>query len=226
MFDKLRKIKNQLINAGNAITFDPTRFDDPLAEQIRWTPLKSGGSNFRTHKLFEDSNIRVGFKPTIGARLFGIVFIFVGLVSPIAIGYGNIQVDSNLIESETVFMIAFGVAFFSIGSYIYYSYSKPIVFDKLSGQYWKGWKKPERSVGREPLENGAWLRNIYALQIIEEYIRNDDNSYYSYELNLVLRNGERLNVIDHGSKRKLLSDAQVLSKFLDKPIWDATRSGW
>ena len=48
------------------------------------------------------------------------------------------------------------------------------------------------------------------------------NSYYSYELNLVLEDGSRVNVVDQGNLKRLRSDAQTLSRFLDKPVWDAT----
>ncbi|MGD9320846.1 MAG: hypothetical protein PVH99_12810, partial [Desulfobacteraceae bacterium] len=46
-------------------------------------------------------------------------------------------------------------------------------------------------------------------------------SYYSYELNLVLRDSKRTNVMDHGDYEKLREDAQTLSQFLEKPVWDA-----
>lgn len=222
MFDKLREMKEQLTNAGNAIRFDPSHFNDPLAEQIRWTPLKGGGSNFRTHKLFEEGGNRVGFKPTIGARIFSLIFILLGVGIPIGVGYGSIQEGVGLMQFEMLFVMLFGLIFFGVGSYIFYSYSKPIVFDKISGLYWKGFKQPERSVSRKSLKNGVRINDIYALQIIEEYISGDKKNYYSYELNLVLGNGDRVNVIDHGNRQKLRSDADVLSKFLGKPVWDAT----
>ncbi len=50
------------------------------------------------------------------------------------------------------------------------------------------------------------------------------SSYYSYELNLVLDDGSRINVVDHGNLDRLRGDAQTLSRFLDKPVWDATQS--
>lgn len=222
MFDKLREIKDQITNTANAITFDPARFNDPLAEQIRWTPLKGGGSSFRTHKLFEDGVNKVGFKATIGARVFSLIFILAGLFIPLSIGYGNFQDGTGLMQSEILFMLIFGLSFSGVGGFVFYNYSKPIVFDKVNGLYWKGWKAPERSLVQEPTKNGVQIKDIYALQIVEEYIRSDKKSYYSYELNIVLDNGERLNVIDHGNKHKLRKDAEVLSKFLGKPLWDAT----
>ena len=67
----------------------------------------------------------------------------------------------------------------------------------------------------------AGLEDIHALQLISEYCRGSKRSYYSYELNLVLRNGRRINVMDHGDSEKLREDAKTLSQFLEKPLWDA-----
>ncbi|MDP6491172.1 MAG: hypothetical protein QGG69_05335 [Kiritimatiellia bacterium] len=58
-------------------------------------------------------------------------------------------------------------------------------------------------------------------QLLSEYCRSDKSSYYSYELNLVLQDGSRINVVDHGNKTKLREDAATLSEFLGRPVWDA-----
>jgi hypothetical protein len=58
---------------------------------------------------------------------------------------------------------------------------------------------------------------------LSEFVSGSKNSYYSYELNLVLDDGSRINVVDHGNLERLRSDANALSQFLDKPVWDATR---
>ena len=48
----------------------------------------------------------------------------------------------------------------------------------------------------------------------------DKSSYYSYELNLVLEDGARLNVVDHGDLKALQADAEILSEYLQVPVWD------
>jgi hypothetical protein len=59
---------------------------------------------------------------------------------------------------------------------------------------------------------------------LTEYVSGNKNSYYSYELNLVLNDGSRINVVDHGNLKQLRSDTQTLSQFLGKPVWDAIRN--
>lgn len=63
------------------------------------------------------------------------------------------------------------------------------------------------------------LDEIFGIQVIKEYIESKDSkghksSYYSYEINLVLMSGKRLNVVDYGNAKSILEDASQLSKFL------------
>ena len=67
----LKKIVEALKTLGNQQTaFDPSGFNNPVAMQTEWKPLKGGGSNFKTHKLVEVSYHRLEFQATIFARIF------------------------------------------------------------------------------------------------------------------------------------------------------------
>ena len=99
---------------------------------------------------------------------------------------------------------------------MFYFGAAPFVFDKRRRVFWEGWKAP-----REVTDRTA-LKDIHALQIISEYCFGQYASYYSYELNLVLKDGRRINVVDHANQGKLREDARTLSRFLGAPVWDAT----
>ncbi|MCB0639092.1 MAG: hypothetical protein KDC54_20825, partial [Lewinella sp.] len=64
---------------------------------------------------------------------------------------------------------------------------------------------------------------IHAIQLLRERVRSKNSRYFSYELNLVLRNGERLALMDHSKQDAIREDAQLLSRTLSVPLWDATR---
>lgn len=221
MLDKFKKFSETLTNTMNQAAFSPTQFDDPLAQSIGWTPIKGGGSNFGTHKYFESGPNRVGFKATLGAKLFSSLFMLVGVGVSFGISWSQLQEGIPFFSSQMLIPALFGLIFFGVGLYMFRSFAKPIVFDKMQGFYWKGWKAPERYSGTELPKDAARLEDIHAIQLISEYIRGDKNSYYSYELNLVTKKGDRLNVVDHGKKGLIIEDANKLSKFLGKPIWNA-----
>ncbi len=49
MFEKLIRPRTRHGEGGEG--FDPSVFDDPLALEIEWVPVASGGASFRTHRL-------------------------------------------------------------------------------------------------------------------------------------------------------------------------------
>lgn len=217
----LQKIKGLFKKKIGRELFDPTRFNDPLAEQIGWSPVNGGGSNFQTHRLVKLDYNRIEFKPTLGIKLFSGLFVVVGIAIPLFILYQDLENGNPIDSNQILFTAVFSLGFVGAGSLFYYLKAKPVVFDKLSGLYWKGRKKPEHNFRTTGKQEGIPFRDIYAIQLLSEYIKGDKNSYYSYELNLVLSNGERLNVIDHGKKSKIVEDANILSEFLNKPVWNA-----
>lgn len=219
----INKIKTFVKNISrNHEPFDASRFNDSVALQTEWNPAKSGGSNFRTHKLVSSDHHRMEFKPTLGTKLFSLIFVIVGI--GVIVIYHIVGMENSDMDPfwEMVFIHVFGLLFFGAGAGMYYYMATPRVFDKYASMYWKGHKKPDYIYNIESSKNAVRFSDIHAIQLLAEYIRSDKSSYHSYELNLVLKNGERLNVVDHGSRSKLLEDARLLSEFLNKPIWDAT----
>ena len=56
--------------------------------------------------------------------------------------------------------------------------------------------------------------------MVSEYC-SGETSFYSYELNLVLADGSRVNVVDHGNLPRIRRDAAMLAGFLGVPLGDA-----
>lgn len=119
---------------------------------------------------------------------------------------------------ESVCMLPFGLIFGGVGYVLLRSALQPMVFDRHLEAHWVGRTPPDAP--------GAILdlTTVRALQLVPEYIRGDDDSagYHSYELNLVLHNGERHHVVDHGKREALKADAVRLGVFLCRPVWDNT----
>ncbi len=191
--------------------------DESVKKKVRVSPLKPGGSNFKTHLLVEKSPSKYLFKPSIGGALFSLLFPLLGLGFVIY----HLVSDSGQFSSPsyTNFVtLTIGLSFIIIGIVMCYYMFKPRVFDKKIGYYYKGYKfQPQRI----DLKNQLQLSSILALQIIGETVTDNDGSYGSFELNLVLNGGSRRNVVDHGNLRSIIDDAHILSEFLDVPIWHA-----
>ena len=220
MFKKIaEKLETLAVEAAEATAHTAAQFDDPVALQTEWTPAKGGGTNFRTHRMVRVNAGRMEFRPTKGAVAFSMIFLLVGL--GLVGGIGFAKLSSGTLDTETLIPMGIGLVFALVGGALLHFAVKPIVFDKRNEYFWKGRKAPDAVFDKNAIKHWAELDDIHALQIVSEYVRGDKSSYHSYELNLVLRDGRRINVVDHGNIARLREDAATLAAFLDRPVWDA-----
>jgi hypothetical protein len=222
--DQIKNAVEKLAQPREA--FDPSRFDDPVATETKWSPAKGGGTNVGTHALRTVSNQRVEFKVRILALLFPGVFMLAGLGVMVGVTSAGISKgEYGLIAFGAIF----GLVFFLVGFFIMRSWTTPRVFDKRNGLYWRGRREPVPGMRDGGAKEQCKLEDIHAIQLIREYCRGSSSSsggrsksYYSYELNLVLQDGARINVVDHGKHNLIRDDARQLGEFLDVPVWDAS----
>lgn len=221
MLNKLKNLKEHFDQGRNAITFDASRFNDPLAEQIQWTSLKSGGSNFHSHTLTEMGPSRMEFKPTMKSKMFSMIFVILGIAFPVFFGMTAIDFAEPDALKFVGFISLFGLIFIGAGIFMYRKNSVPIVFDKISGRFWKGRNGPDKFPDKDTSDLAPYLRDVHAIQLISQYVKSDKSSYYVYEMNFVMKDTRRYNVIRHGGKRQIRRDAEKMSAFIGKPVWDA-----
>ncbi|MCG2586982.1 hypothetical protein [Rhodohalobacter sulfatireducens] len=222
MFDKIKEKLDQLAKESAERI---SQFDDKVAEKTDWRPLKRGGKNFGSHSLKEINPNRVEFKSSPGSFLFSSIFMVAGAFLAYS-GISGLSVPlTQLFESNEWLPVLAGVVFFLIGSIFFKKSVRPIVFDKTDGMYWKGKKAPQvDSSVSNTKKDAVRLSQVHALQIISESVSSSNSrSYRSYELNLILKDASRLNVIDHGKAVKVREDADKLSAFLGVPVWDLSR---
>ncbi len=214
MFDKVKNILK------SRAPFDPSVFNDPVATQTEWHPLKPGGTNFRTHTLVKTSPDRIEFRATFMYRMFGLIFAFIGIAMILLLIY--LWLIAKTSEANSIWPVgAVGLAFSLVGCVFFFLAKTPIVFDKKHGFFWKGKPAPYEVFDKSRLTNFAGLNQVHAIQLLSERCTGKNNSFYSYEMNLILKNGKRLNVVDHGNAEMLRNDAATLSAFLQKPVWSA-----
>lgn len=229
MLNKLKESVAKLARLPDPV--DPASFNDPVALLTEWTPLlKGSGCSFGSHKLVEIHPDRLEFRASIAARLFAMVFIVTGIfVFAAALLAAPPDGKEAWGTQERFFQCVFSVAFFGGGLWVWIYFTRPIVFDRGRGYFWKGRIAPTDVFRPEQIRIYAELDAIHALQLLIEQVRtrsggtgsNRTSSYPSYELNLVLTDGRRINVVDHGNLRRLIKDCAQLSVFLGKPVWNA-----
>lgn len=179
------------------MTFDPAVLKDPAALTADWKPLRPGGSNFTTHRLVQVGDARMQMKPTLGLLLFGAIFLVVGVGASLG----------GLSQGEWI-MAVFGLPFSAVGTVVLWP--KLVAFDREARRF----TSRKREVP---------FSNIHALQVLAEHVSSDDSDYWSYELNVVLTSGERINVVDHAGLERIRREARQLGALIGCAVWDGTQ---
>lgn len=112
--------------------------------------------------------------------------------------------------------------YFFLGVYKFIKYNAAVVFDKNIRYFYKGTSKKNGGIINENDEKYISFSKIHALQIVQKIAGTRKSSYYSYELNLVLKDATRINVVDHGNLKVIQSDAKMIGDFLNVSVWDLT----
>lgn len=191
-----------------------------IKKTVSIEPLKSGGANFKTHLLVEKKRGILEFVPSNGFILFISIFLIVGLVFLSVILYKLFISKNYNFELSHLFIGLFPIIFIAVSVYMMYENFKPNQFNKTKNRYTKGHQK--RVIKKSSIDIS--LSKIIALQLIGEIVSGNDSNYSSFELNIVMDDGERFNVVDHGNLKSLIRDAEWLSEFLSVPIWHAESS--
>lgn len=201
--------------------FIPDSIKDDIAKITDWTPLLSGGTNTSDYIFNPVSSRRVEFKAGTKMYIISSIFVLIGIGAVIKFSFepsGSIMYYGG---------IGLGIMFILTGSSKMLGYRKSRVFDLENGYFWREQKSPNTNEGTT--SNQCRIKDIHAIQLIQEEIQksagsNGNSSYYSFEMNLVLENAERVNVVDHGSLSRIRKDTDKLSEFLHVPVWDAINS--
>lgn len=194
-------------------TSDISRFADPLAANISWSPLRKGGAGGRDRRLVKVGDHRIEFRST-GAGLFlPVLFFMVGALVILA--------ALRTTPSQSFGPLILGaVSLCAGGSFLFFQTNKSI-FDKSSGIFQKTRRTITSQGNLELAPQRTPLEQIHALQLIGESVQiPNGSSFRSYELNLVLESGTRISIADHGDLIAIRKDASLLSVFLEKPVWD------
>ena len=190
--------------------------DDAIARLTEWTPLVKGGANFRTHKLQKSGFHSYVAAPTLGYHIFYSLFLIFGVGALVGVYF-------SLKESwiPVVVLSLMGSVFIAVGLYLGIKAQKPFTIDLDLGTFYRG-KTYDPYDDHAEGDSGS-IRDIHAIQLLAERVDSDESSYTSYEINLVLKDGRRVNVMDHGRGKKIYEDVNALSELLDVPVWDSAQ---
>jgi len=187
--------------------FNPKNFKDPVAQKTEWTPVfKDTNGNFKVKRISEKDGGRLGFQKSNSSKAMYRNCALMGLA---ALAYMVITQNAVLIL-RIISLLAVVVGLWGM-----YLQSQPFFFDKAAGIFKNGRKQTVK------------LDDVYALQLLSREVqvkappKGELKKIKTYELNLVLNDGKRVNVLAHGGFQEIKEDSDKISGFIDKPLWDA-----
>jgi hypothetical protein len=185
---------------------------------LDWSPAAPSGHPFPTHRIVTSNSTRLELRATPSARravgVFGIMSVF---FLAIAVGAVLEMIEEGISVTYVLgvsMCLGFGVllGWLTLGG----SYGRRI-FDSEHGCYWPA---PNVAAARRPPADAVPLANIRGLQITSERVDTGEGVIFdAYELNLVLIDGRRVNVIDHAGLAKVHATAEQIASFLRVPLW-------
>ncbi|SOU85622.1 hypothetical protein [Tenacibaculum dicentrarchi] len=183
---------------------------DKVGRTISWNSLENLSSNFASETFKKTAQ---GYKITGSSftKVFAWSFFLIGLIYLIVSFYEFYQTSDiplTFMKGGKLFFIS-GGPFLIVGIVLLFMFSPKVYIYT---------RKRKIIVGGEVLT----FQQIYALQILEKFTSGNSSSgsYFSYELNLITKNGERYNLLNHGDKTYILSDMIKISKLLKLPVWN------
>ncbi len=193
--------------------------EDPLldAEGI-WLRCSTENSSFKSQQLTQREEGLVEVTTTLANSLFHLSFVAAGLVAlAFAIGFAVLVPDAGKIGALIPGII--GAVFLWTGG----SGAIPKRLGAFDPSRKTFWLASDRNPGTAKRE----LAEIHGVQLLKDYRRSSrvrsmgtrGRSFTGYELNLILKDGSRLNVLAHGDKPGIILEAKGLAEVLSVPIW-------
>lgn len=180
--------------------------------ELAWTRVRPGGASYRTHRVLVRGD-RLEFVPSrgalaivVGPALFTLCLALVWFAQYLAE-----DDEAALVPALLSLLTGMIVAWITKRMLISHR-----VFDRAAGRYWD---TREGGTRRRPGREAIALTEIRGVQIVREHVTGPESDYDADELDLVLGQDRRINVVDHGDLAGLRRDAETVARWLGVPLW-------
>jgi hypothetical protein len=197
----LKRIAEKLGTFGQAR--DPSEFKDDIARRTEWEAFNKANSNVNLNRLMVDQDgHHLFYKPTIGLYFLSGGFLFMGLFSPAIIIGSTIQ-EGKPIDKDVVVPVLLCLVFAVVGIGIFLGLRKRLRFDMTERCMIAG-------------DNRTYFSDIHALQLVVQR----GSKHRNYQLNLVLRDADRVHVMNYADSRTARADTARIAAAIGIPVWD------
>jgi hypothetical protein len=203
----------------NRVGLTLARMYDPVAVRLDWKPFCRTSPVFKSYGLIV-SRSRATVKRSITLWLASLASGGLGILS---MGFALREL---VLQSDR---IGLALSLFLLGSFLTLLGlvaafgRRELTFDKKRGLYYRGKAFNDDALPHRNRQGS--LSEIHAVQVTGKPVHSSKGNVAAlrtYEINLVFRDGYRVNVLDYGNTDSVEKSARVLGKFLGVPVWSAS----
>jgi len=197
----------------NKVEGKPIVADEPVALKVSGGAVSKGGSTVKSQTMTETGE-QIVIEKAVASIIIYFIFSMVGISTFMGSFY-------------SIFNGEFGAGFMALlvgGGFSYIGISellnnKKFTIDKLKKIYYRGQKFDV--LGSLDRKQQGYVKDIYALQLFKKRVSYSETpgSYLCYELNLVFKDGGRINIMNHAKGEYIDDSAEILGQFLNIPVW-------
>ncbi len=180
--------------------------------------ISDSASNFKTSRVVTTGSDALKIVPTFRAVAIGLfLFMFLnGIFSYMVYGGVLILLDTDNYLIGLLLLVG-GLAFIWGSSKFKLLAQEIIKLDRNSGSYrrYSIWKPNNFIESKE-------LSDFSEVQILKKLVKTHNTQrsveFTSYEINLCSADSSRINLIDHSIEKEIISDASIISRFINVPV--------
>lgn len=203
--------------------------DDEIVKKSSFIPLKRGWTNIKSHDLIIENNWNYLFQvkwffPILFLVMFSVPIIMTLIIIGSELYNTNFQIHSDMV-GEFLWPILISIIFLFPAGILFYFLYRSYLFDFQNGYFYdtRYAKKLFELIQNEKYKDKIIsLNEIEALQVVSERVHGKNTSYTSYELNMILKNSSRVNIIDHWNLEEIRKNASELANKLWVKVYDIT----
>lgn len=186
--------------ANDSILEHPS--DHPLAQQLIWQPIQPLAANFGSQRVIQKNPQTIRIVSSLQWVIFSFTFLLVGLnAAGFAFYKGYINGDSLNLSSTGVIFSAVGLGLLIYG-------------------FLKGWLiNADKGLALSPINGQCHIDEIEALQFLSGLTGGSRRVFRFYEINLILKDGQRLPLLSLSREDDALSSAKQVADLLNVPVW-------
>lgn len=197
----------------NKIEGKPTVTSEPVTLKVSGEPVSKGGSTIKSQTMTKTGE-QIVIEKAVARIIFYFIFSMVGISTFMGSFYSIFNGEFG--AGFMALLVGGGLSYIGISELLN---NKKFTIDKQKKIYYRGQKFDV--LGSLDRKQQGYVKDIYAIQLFKKRVSYSETpgSYHCYELNLVFKDGGRINIMNHAKGEYIDDSAETLGQFLNIPVW-------